>query len=79
MELLMSTWKDPRKNLYTITVTSKGNNCVMLIESFTTLKDCQERFDKLKKLYVDDKIGTVLEDYFNVELHQHKLQPKSHI
>ena len=66
-------WRDPRKNIYTITVTSKSMGFVAHIETHSNKKKAEERLSRLSALWVHQRDKREYE----VEMHTTKLQRKS--
>ena len=73
----MSEWKDPRKNIYTVTVTNRRHGYISHIETHSNKKLAQERQERLSQLYVVQKKGHDDEHTYEVELHTTKLQRKT--
>ena len=69
----MSEWKDTRKNIYTITVTSKGHGFIAHIETHSNKKKAEARLSRLSALWVHQRDKREYE----VEMHITKLQRKS--
>lgn len=63
-------WRDPRKNIYTITVVNKTHGYVAHIETHSNKKKSEARLARLLELWKESK-------GFEVELHTTKLERKS--
>lgn len=74
----MADWKDPRKNIYTVTVTTIHGR-VAIIETHSNKKQATKRFDRLTSIYVTQKSGTDDAGHYRVEMHTTKLERKSRI
>lgn len=70
-------WKDPRKNIYTVTVTRRNSGSVAIIETHSNKKKAWDRFHRLTSIYVDQKQGHDDANAYRVDFHQSKLQRKS--
>ena len=68
----MSDYKDPRKNIYTITVVNQRQGWVGHIETHSNKKKAEARLDRLSALWHKAEAGVYL-----VEMHTTKLQRKS--
>ena len=74
----MSEWKDPRKNIYTITVVSSMSGFITHIETHSNKKKAQDRLERLTRTYVkDENDSPKWRDAFRVELHTTKLERKT--
>ena len=74
----MSEWKDPRKNIYTITVISSQSGFVIHIETHSNKKKAQDRLERLTRMYItDEKDSPQWRDMFRVEMHTTKLEHKT--
>ena len=51
----MSQWKDPRKNIYTLTVVNRRHGYIAHIETHSNKKKATDRHDRLNQLYVIQK------------------------
>lgn len=69
-------WRDPRKNIYTITVTNKWGN-VAIVETHSNKKKAEGRFARLQSVYVTQKQCTDTADWYRVQMHTTKLQRKT--
>jgi len=69
-------WRDPRKNIYTITVASK-HGTVAIIETHSNKKKAEARFARLQSIYVTQKLGKDDYNHYCVQMHTTKLQRKS--
>ena len=74
----MATWKDPRKNIYTVTVTTIHGR-VAIIETHSNKKLAEKRFERLTSLYVTQKSGNDDAGHYRVQMHSTKLERKSRI
>ena len=73
----MSQWKDPRKNIYTVTVVNRRHGYIAHIETHSNKKKATDRHDRLNQLYVIQKKDGSDDGTYEVELHTTKLQRKS--
>lgn len=74
----MATWKDTRKNIYTVTVTTIHGR-VAIIETHSNKKRAEERLHRLTSLYVTQKAGNDDAGHYRVDMHTTKLERKSRI
>ena len=74
---LMAQWKDPRKNIYTVTVVNRRHGYIAHIETHSNKKKAEDRHARLNQLYVIQKRGHDDELTYEVELHTTKLQRKT--
>ena len=70
-------WKDPRKNIYTLTVMDRRHGYIAHIETHSNKKKAEDRRARLSELYVVQKEGGSDGGTYEVELHTTKLQRKS--
>ena len=70
-------WRDPRKNIYTVTVTNRRHGYISHIETHSNKKKADARLARLNQLYVIQKKGNDDEHTYQVELHTTKLQRKT--
>lgn len=70
-------WRDPRKNIYTVTVTNRRHGYISHIETHSNKKKADTRLIRLSELYVHQKKGNSDENTYTVELHTTKLQRKT--
>ena len=73
----MSQWKDPRKNIYTVTVMNRRHGYIAHIETHSNKKKADARLARLTELYVVQKEGGPDGSTYEVELHTTKLQRKT--
>ena len=73
----MAEWKDPRKNIYTVTVVNRRHGYIAHIETHSNKKKAEARLARLGQLYVVQKEGGSDAGTYEVELHTTKLQRKS--
>ena len=73
----MSEYKDPRKNIYTVTVTGRSTGSVYIIETHSNKKKAWDRWHRLTSIYVTQKQGHDDANTYRVDFHQTKLQRKS--
>lgn len=73
----MAEWKDPRKNIYTLTVVNRHHGYIAHIETHSNKKKATARLDRLIELWATRKEGSSDSDTFEVELHTTKLQRKT--
>lgn len=66
-------WRDPRKNIYTITVANK-HGTVAIVETHSNKKKAEERFARLTQIYVTQKEGHDDYRHYCVQFHTTKLQ-----
>ena len=69
-------WRDRRKNIYTITVTSK-HGTVAIVETHSNKKKAEARFARLTSIYVTQKQGNDDYNHYCVQFHTTKLQRKT--
>ena len=69
-------WRDKRKNIYTITVTTKHGS-VAIVETHSNKKQAEERFARLHAIYVTQKEGHDDYRHYCVQMHTTKLQRKT--
>ena len=72
-----TTWRDPRKNIYTVTVVNRRHGYIVHIETHSNKKKADARLSRLSDLYVHQKKGNHDDGSYEVELHTTKLQRKS--
>ena len=70
-------WRDPRKNIYTVTVTNRRHGYISHIETHSNKKKAEARLARLSQLYVVQKEDGPDGGTYEVELHTTKLQRKS--
>ena len=70
-------WRDPRKNIYTLTITNRRHGYITHIETHSNKKKAEERLSRLTQLYVVQKDGGPDGGVYNVEMYTTKLQRKS--
>ena len=70
-------WRDPRKNIYTVTVTNRRHGYISSIETHSNKKKAESRLERLTALYVTQKKGNSDDGTYEVELHTTKLQRKT--
>ena len=73
----MAEWKDPRKNIYTVTVVNRRHGYIAHIETHSNKKKADARLARLGQLYVVQKEVGPDNGTYEVELHTTKLQRKS--
>lgn len=73
----MAEWKDPRKNIYTLTIVNRRHGYIAHIETHSNKKKAEDRLARLNALYVVQKEGGSDAGTYEVELHKTKLQRKS--
>ena len=73
----MSQWKDPRKNIYTLTIVNRRHGYLAHIETHSNKKKAEDRHARLVELYVTQKEGGSDDRTYEVELHTTKLQRKT--
>ena len=73
----MSQWKDPRTNIYTLTIVNRRHGYITHIETHSNKKKAEERRMRLNALYVVQKEGGSDAGTYEVELHTTKLQRKT--
>ena len=69
-------WRDPRKNIYTITVANKFGT-VAIVETHSNKKGAEERFARLTSIYITQKQGHDDYNHYRVQMHTTKLQRKT--
>ena len=72
-----TTWRDPRKNIYTVAVTNRRHGYISHIETHSNKKKAEARLSRLSDLYVHQKKGLDDEHTYTVELYTTKLQRKT--
>ena len=70
-------WRDPRKNIYTVTVVNSRHGYISHIETHSNKKKANARLSRLSDLYVHQKKGLDDEHTYTVELYTTKLQRKT--
>ena len=70
-------WRDPRKNIYTVTVVNRRHGYISHIETHSNKKKADARLARLSQLYVVQKEDGPDGGTYEVELHTTKLQRKS--
>ena len=73
----MAQWKDPRKNIYTVTVVNRRHGYIAHLETHSNKKKAESRLARLQQLYVVQKKDGPDSGTYEVELHTTKLQRKS--
>ena len=71
-------WKDPRKNIYTVTVATMHGR-VAIIETYSSKKLAEEQLARLTSTYVLQNRGGSDDGQYRVAMHTTKLQRKSRI
>lgn len=72
-----TTWRDPRKNIYTVIVTNRRHGYISHIETHSNKKKADARLARLSDLYVHQKEGGSDDGTYEVQLHITKLQRKT--
>ena len=70
-------WRDPRKNIYTVTIVCRLHGYIAHIETHSNKKKAEARLARLTELYVTQKKGGRDEGTYEVELHTTKLERKT--
>lgn len=69
----MSTFKDKRKNVYTVIVTNARTGGIELIETYSNKKHAEDRFARVEQSFVRRHLGTPHEGFFHATLEHTKL------
>ena len=72
----MSEWKDTRKNIYTLVITSRDNADIVHLETHSNKKEAERRLAEQTERWMTNNIGTSFEGMFLVTLKTTKLQRK---
>ena len=70
-------WRDPRKNIYTVTVVNRRHGFIAHLETHSNKKKAESRLDRLNQLWVVQKEFVPDGGTYEVKLHTTKLQRKS--
>ena len=70
-------WRDPRKNIYTVTVVNRRHGYISHIETHSNKKKAESRLARLQQLYVVQKEDGPDGGTYDVQLHTTKLQRKT--
>ena len=69
----MSTFKDKRKNVYTVIVTNTRTGGIELIETYSNKKHAEARFAQIEQSFVKRHLGTRYEGFFHASFEHTKL------